>query len=309
MASRRRIDWQVILDRDAPQPAWSGAASSSSLVSLLLAFDDLFLLEDVDAMLRRAVEHAIHTVGLVRAGLYLYDAPLDLMLGTWGTSLERKVIDEHHVMFELGEEGRRVFERAVNGESPYTLVEKCPLIVLEPTETRVVAQAWVACTPIRTSRAPLGMLYNDPGMTETPVDPEAQARAAVLCTLVGSLLDSARHFERATRVPSVSGRHPVVANMVRMLTQNPSLGGKDMASKCHVSLSRLARLFKEEMGMSLVDYRNRLRLARFLVLVDSGTSNLLEAALAAGFGSYAQFHRVFRSAYGTTPQRYLASRP
>jgi transcriptional regulator GlxA family with amidase domain len=58
------------------------------------------------------------------------------------------------------------------------------------------------------------------------------------------------------------------------------------------------------MGISLVDYRNRLRIDRFFEAIQrSGTNtNLLDAALEAGFGSYAQFHRVYRKFVGTTPR-------
>jgi len=44
------------------------------------------------------------------------------------------------------------------------------------------------------------------------------------------------------------------------------------------------------------------------VLLDRGRTNLLEAALAAGFGSYAQFHRVFRALRHVTPRDYLRQR-
>ena len=71
------------------------------------------------------------------------------------------------------------------------------------------------------------------------------------------------------------------------------MGGKQIAAKLDISLSRLARVFKAQLGMSLVEYRNRLRLERFSALMAQGHTNLLAAALAAGFGSYAQFHRVF----------------
>ena len=65
------------------------------------------------------------------------------------------------------------------------------------------------------------------------------------------------------------------------------------------------RLFKAEVGSSLVDYRNQLRIERFQALVEAGEDNLHEVARAAGFGSYAQFHRVFRAAFGTAPRNYL----
>src|SRR4029079_5024394 len=94
------------------------------------------------------------------------------------------------------------------------------------------------------------------------------------------------HGERAMEEPS---SRRLVTSTVAMLAKDPAMGGKEIAGKLDISLSRLARVFKGEMGMSLVEYRNRLRLDRFGVLLDKGRTNLLEAALAAGFGSYAQF--------------------
>jgi transcriptional regulator GlxA family with amidase domain len=81
-----------------------------------------------------------------------------------------------------------------------------------------------------------------------------------------------------------------------------------MAEQLHVSARHLARIFKREAGTSVVDHRNELRLARFLDRVDADAHNLLEAALDAGFGSYAQFHRVFRARLGRTPREYLLER-
>jgi transcriptional regulator GlxA family with amidase domain len=73
-----------------------------------------------------------------------------------------------------------------------------------------------------------------------------------------------------------------------------------------VSVSQLVRWFKTDLGMPLVEYRNRLRLERFQVLVDAGGANLLRRA--SGFRSYAQFQRVFRTVYGATPRDYLRGR-
>src|SRR5262249_37460302 len=144
--------------------------------------------------------------------------------------------------------------------------------------------------------------------TGAAVDEEKQARAVVLCAVLGLLLEARRQSEGAASVSSLTARHPAVAKAVRMLAADPSLAGTDIAAELGVSLSRFARVFKTEMGLSLVDYRNQLRLERFLALVDSGGSNLLEAALAAGFGSYAQFHRVFHAMRGMPPRDYLAAR-
>ena len=134
------------------------------------------------------------------------------------------------------------------------------------------------------------------------VDPAAQDRLALLASFLGVLLDQAPRSRNASSMLT-SPVHPTVVGTLRLLAKDPSLVGKELASE--LGLSRLARVFKEQMGMSLVEYRNRLRLERFDVLLDEGGDNLLEAALAAGFGSYSQFHRVFRAMRGVTPKRYI----
>jgi AraC-like DNA-binding protein len=278
------------------------------LRSLIAAFDELLLTEDVDAMLRGVCEIALERIGLKRVGIFLLDAPRNLMLGTWGTDLDGQIVDEHHVMYDFGDNDRECFRRAAQGV-PYSVIDNCPIVVQLPAETRVVGRSWVACTPIRSARAAMGVMFNDSGISGEPPDPSKQARAAILCSLLGTVLDLTHGQPGQGRSGSrTSAGHPLVRQTVRLLAKDPSLGGKDLASALDISLSRLARVFKIEMGMSLVEYRNRLRLERFQVLLDAGGENLLAAALAAGFGSYAQFHRVFRALRGTTPRAYLRER-
>jgi AraC-like DNA-binding protein len=283
-------------------------AAPDELASLIAAFDELLLIDDVDATLKHAAEIALERIGLKRVGLFLLDAPRQLMLGAWGTDLDGKIVDEHHVMYELGENDREVFRRAKTLGIPFTVIENCPIVMQLPNETRVVGRGWVACTPIRSARAAMGMLFNDTGTSGEPPDPAKQARVAILCSLLGTVLDLTHGQPAQGRGSRSPGGHPLVRQTVRLLAKDPSLGGKVLASSLDISLSRLARVFKVEMGMSLVEYRNRLRLERFQVLLDAGGENLLAAALAAGFGSYAQFHRVFRALRGSTPRAYLRER-
>jgi AraC-like DNA-binding protein len=308
VALRRRVDWPVIMGADAPKSAILDSGAPDELASLISAFDELLLLDDVDATLKRAAEIALERIGLKRVGLFLLDAPRNLMLGAWGTDIDGKLVDEHHVMYELGENDREVFRRAATQGIPFTVIDNCPIVAQLPTETRVVGRGWVACTPIRSARAAMGMLFNDTGVSGDPPDPAKQARAAVLCSLLGTVLDLTHGQPSHGRGGRSTAGHPLVRQTVRLLAKDPSLGGKDLASALDISLSRLARVFKVEMGMSLVEYRNRLRLERFQVLLDAGGENLLAAALAAGFGSYAQFHRVFRALRGSTPRAYLRER-
>ena len=277
-------------------------------MTLLSKCSALFEQDEADALLKRAVELALDPIGLIRAGLYLYDEPADLMLGTWGTALGGRIIDEHHAMFELGANGRRVYERALSGEAYWTVVENCPIIDQRGQTTQVVGRGWVVCTPVCAGEKLLGMLYNDAGLTDAPVDRARQLHAAILCSQVGSALLAKEHSNQFADLPQPTARHPRLRRAVHLLARDPSLTGEKLATELGISLSRLARLFKEELGTSLVDYRNRLRLERFTVLIERGAPNLLSAALEAGFGSYAQFHRVFRAARGKTPREYFGSR-
>jgi AraC-like DNA-binding protein len=82
----------------------------------------------------------------------------------------------------------------------------------------------------------------------------------------------------------------------------------ELARRSFLSASRLSRLFKQQTGVSLATYRNRQRLDRFLACYDGrGTRTLLDAALEAGFGSYAQFHRVFKALTGRRPSQHRRS--
>jgi AraC-like DNA-binding protein len=80
----------------------------------------------------------------------------------------------------------------------------------------------------------------------------------------------------------------------------------ELARLCGVSGAYLSRLFKTQIGVSLTRYRNSVRLSRFWENYRQGKAGtLLEAVYAAGFGSYAQFYRVYREVYGTGPRESM----
>lgn len=61
-----------------------------------------------------------------------------------------------------------------------------------------------------------------------------------------------------------------------------------------------------EVGVALARYRNSIRLGRFWEIYrGSADVSVLDAAFAAGFGSYAQFFRVYTEAYGKGPRETL----
>ena len=305
MRTRRRIDWPEIIEPGTVNPVWKRVPARSEVVGTLRKLAPLFRARHPDDLAKRTVELALAALGLVRAGIYFYDDRLDLMVGTWGTDLRRNVVDEHFAMFRLDSGGNVAFARAMSGEALWAVVEDCPIIVNDPTRTRVVGRGWAVCTPICSTNRPLGALYNDAGMTRARVDPAKQANAALLCAVVGMLLAEMPRSRGRSFVAGFAAPHPAVTKATRLLAEDPSLSASYLAEHLQVSPGRFARVFKSEMGVSLVQYRNQLRLERFVKIMDCGDKSMREAARAAGFGSYAQFHRVFQTMRGATPRAYL----
>jgi len=109
------------------------------------------------------------------------------------------------------------------------------------------------------------------------------------------------NIEKGTSSP-----RDVVQVMAAMFNVDPTLSGKELSERLGLSVSRLARLFKGQMGVSMVEYRNRLRFKRLFALlaVDDGRRpTLRQAVREAGFGSYAHFHRLFRARWHTGPRQ------
>ncbi len=101
--------------------------------------------------------------------------------------------------------------------------------------------------------------------------------------------------------------HPALRRALEWLgREEPPPRLEALARRCGVSPSTLSRLFRREMGIPLTQHRNSVMLARFMALRHGEPGRtILEAMHGAGFGSYAQFHRVFRRAYGAGPRDVL----
>lgn len=116
-------------------------------------------------------------------------------------------------------------------------------------------------------------------------------------------------FSNPQSTPDGAAVHPSVQQAARLLREgSEGLSLNALAREVYVSPSHLSRLFRDQVGLSISEYRNRQRIARFLSSYDLGReTNMLETALRAGFGSYAQFHRVFRQVVGMGPLEYRRS--
>ena len=100
--------------------------------------------------------------------------------------------------------------------------------------------------------------------------------------------------------------HPKLETILKLLAdpdQNPTQA--QLAQLVHVSPGHLSALFQKQTGLSIPAYRNRIRLQDFFRRTHAHPEiRLLQHALDSGFGSYAQFYRVFTQALGTSPRQW-----
>ncbi len=315
----RRVDWPLIVGGSLRLPLSQAPLDTEDVFSVLRVTDALAQYRDVDTLLRRAVELARGELGLERVAIFLCGDSPNLLHGTWGTGIRGETTDERAIAFLMGGAHQEAIARSNAGVGRWLLLDSAPLTAQVDEKTRVIGYGWNALTPIRSARGLVGLLVNDAGISGAPVNEARQARAAIFCALFGNLLELARSERQllavapkeAVSVAAESAPRPaatIAARVVALLQENSEQSRRQLASRIGVSESVLSRAFKREMGLSVAQYRSRLRLERFLTLVEPRGGNLLAAALDAGFGSYAQFHRVFRSALGMTPKEYLSER-
>jgi AraC-like DNA-binding protein len=100
--------------------------------------------------------------------------------------------------------------------------------------------------------------------------------------------------------------HPAVERAARLIRDEVEpMSLAELAEHCGLSPSRLSRVFREQTGVALVVYRQKMCLERFLKIYGNGRrKSMMTAALEAGFGSYPQFHRVFKQHMRRSPAQH-----
>lgn len=140
------------------------------------------------------------------------------------------------------------------------------------------------------------------------------ARAAGIVDRVGvdqpgaELWDHAHWLRRKYSSAEGHAMHVLTRRALSAVSESPNLCLTLLAQQLRASPSEVSRYFHRDVGIKLVRYRARLRLLRFIALVDEGGDNLLASAEAASFGSYSQCHRTFQAELGCGPREFLGQR-
>ncbi|HEX5460165.1 MAG TPA: GlxA family transcriptional regulator [Steroidobacteraceae bacterium] len=93
-----------------------------------------------------------------------------------------------------------------------------------------------------------------------------------------------------------------VLNVMESNLEMP-LPREQLAELAGVSLRRLERAFRNQLGRGIHEYYLALRLRLSQQLLGETSLSIMEVALAAGFASASQFARAFRKVYGVSPRQ------
>jgi len=286
-----------------PGQDWQGIAQ------LLAIADELGVYSNLDDMLRHAVAFARDRLQLERVSIFLRDEKNGLMRGTFGTGPAGETMDERWHAHPVTREQCEALRRLVPQGRLWNYYDDVELQVIQPRRKLIVGRGWNTTTPLLAAGKVVGVMYTDAALSGSAFDPERQARAALFCSSIANLVHARQPglMNENTGGPGQPTR--MVRRVLAALERDACVRGQDLAHEFGVSPGHLARIFKSELGVSLVEYRNRLRLRSFFDHVGQGEANLIRAAHAAGFGSYAQFHRVYRQLQGGTPRDLIARTP
>jgi AraC-like DNA-binding protein len=282
-----------------------GGSLLAEVVAISTASSALPSCADADEMLRVAAGLARDVIGLERVSFYMRDPAAERLIfrGTWGTGEDGVTRSEHGSFHELTVRDGLALQNLRGCGLPALCRSRSSWGTPDSAPAGAADDGLLMITPLFASGHLVGVMYNDAARSQGG-EPGKQAAAAVLCGMVAIDYVARRGPVRFQPFGVASMPSPLVQRIREAIDENPARRGKDLAVEFGVSPGHLARAFKREMGLSLVDYRNRKRIDRFWdTLRRRGRAySLKQAAFDAGFGSYAQFNRIHKKLVGVGPR-------
>ncbi|MEM0950176.1 MAG: helix-turn-helix domain-containing protein [Pseudomonadota bacterium] len=252
-------------------------------------------------------------------------------------TMPEEVYDEHHVLLNLRSRPTRVQNRRDGALRDFTL-EPHDIIVTPAGvrsgwrwfETSDVIIITMDPTSVRRfAETELHLLLTDRQLADLPQFQDAEiCTAGVLLrdTIEDDSVTSAVMFESLARVFLVrllqkygdtrdapeSDGGLTAARYARVMDHvAANFGGTiqvdDMARAAAMSASNFARVFRDTVGQTPMQYLMAYRIEQAIRAMADPGRGLGEIALTCGFADQAHFSRSFKAATGTTPRQYRAS--
>lgn len=117
-----------------------------------------------------------------------------------------------------------------------------------------------------------------------------------------------REYADAVHRLSVHGHSKKMVAILEYISANirTELSRSSIAEAFHISSSHLSQIFKEEMGVSIIQYIQQQRIDLAVYYFELGETNISEVASMVGYGDSSYFTRVFRKVRGISPSACIA---
>ena len=79
---------------------------------------------------------------------------------------------------------------------------------------------------------------------------------------------------------------------------------RDLAYRCHLSVSHFSKLFKSKTGYSPIDYANHIKIQKACYLLRYSSKRISDIAVGLGFTDSFYFSRVFKRQMGMSPTEF-----
>ena len=123
--------------------------------------------------------------------------------------------------------------------------------------------------------------------------------------LFGKIFESMIQIqELANAKKGVTGKVEEIQNYIQANYTNLNIALEYLGDEFGVSANYLGRIFKKEIGMSVSEYLNYVRLQKVLEGLEKTDKPAKDIAEACGFASINYFYTYFRKKMGVTPQAY-----
>ena len=97
-----------------------------------------------------------------------------------------------------------------------------------------------------------------------------------------------------------------IDDIIHFITENfdSSFSLDDLASRCALNSSYFSRAFKEQTGIPLFKYINRLRIDRACQLLKASSMTIIDIAFSVGYNNVSFFNRYFKKLMSISPGEY-----
>ncbi|RYF72667.1 MAG: AraC family transcriptional regulator [Cytophagaceae bacterium] len=114
-------------------------------------------------------------------------------------------------------------------------------------------------------------------------------------------------YQRQAILADASARIRTAIDYVNEHYQRP-ISLQEMAHVCHFSPNAFCRWFKQHMGVTFIDYLNKVRLTHVCQLLASTDLAINQIAIHTGFDNISTLNRLFQARLNTSPGKYRAYR-